>query len=110
VLYLASDGEQGLPMIFDTSTRKSRRLARSLGKGSYGALRFGPDGTRAALAVGTNDVAEVDAATGDVLRTFASGDQITSLTYVGGDLVVSREAWRGDVWLARDPWGMPAKQ
>jgi serine/threonine-protein kinase len=105
VLYLAADGEQGVPMILDAALRKSRPVSRSLGKGSYGGLRFSPDGTRIALSVGLNDVVEVDAANGDVVRRFASGDQITSLTYVGRDIVVSREAWRGDVWLARDPWG-----
>jgi hypothetical protein len=92
-------------MILDATIRKSRPVSRSFGKGSYGGVRFSPDGTRIALSVGLNDVVEVDAASGDVVRRFTSGDQITSLTYVGSDVVVSREAWRGDVWLARDPWG-----
>jgi serine/threonine-protein kinase len=105
VVYLASEGEQGTPMIFDVQTKKSRRVSKSLGKGSYGAPHFSPDGTRVAIGVGLNEVVEVDVKSGDVARRFISGDQVTALTYVGGDLVIAREAWRGDVWLAHDPWG-----
>ncbi len=107
VAYLASEAEQGTPMVLDLATKKSRRMSKVLGKGSYGALRFSPDGTKIALGVGLNDVVELDATTGDVLRRFTSGDEITALTYVGGDVVVAKEAWRGDVWAARDPWGRP---
>jgi eukaryotic-like serine/threonine-protein kinase len=105
MLYLASEGEQGTPMLLDLTTRKSRRLSKSFGKGNYGGAHFSPDGARVALTLGLNDVVEVDVKTGDVVRRFKSGDQITSLTYMGRDLVVSRDGWRGDVWLARDPWG-----
>jgi hypothetical protein len=107
-VYLASDAEQGTPMVLDLATKKSRRVSKALGKGSYGALRFSPDGKKIALAVGLNDVVEVDAATGDVMRRFSSGDEVTALTYAGADLVVAKEAWRGDVWMAKDPWGAPA--
>ena len=105
VVYLASEGEQGTPMIYDVAARKSRRVSKAFGKGSYGAPRFSPDGTRVALAVGLNDVIEVDARSGEAMRKFTSGDQITGVTYVGRDVVISREGWHGDVWLAQDPWG-----
>jgi len=105
VVYLASEDEQGTPMIYDAVTRKSRRLSKAYGKGIYGAPRFSPDGTRIALAVGLNDLVEVDAKSGEVIRRFTSGDQITGVTYVGRDVVISREGWHGDVWLAKDPWG-----
>jgi serine/threonine protein kinase/Tol biopolymer transport system component len=105
VVYLASEDEQGTPMIYDATTRKSRRLSKAYGKGVYGTLRFSPDGSRIALSVGLNDVLEVDAKTGEVARRFTSGDQVTGLAYVGKDIVISRDGWHGDVWIAQGPWG-----
>ncbi len=109
VAYLTSEAEQGTPMLYDTRSKKSRRLASALGKGIYGGVRFSPDGARIAIGVGLNDVQELDVATGHVLRRFTSGDQITSVSYVGRDIVVSREGWHGDVWLAKDPFAPPPR-
>jgi Tol biopolymer transport system component len=103
--YVAMDGEEGTPMLFDVSARRSRRLSPALGKGTYGALRFSPDGRRVLVAVGLTSLAEVDARTGSIVRRFTSGDQITGITYAGGDIVAARQGWRGDVWLAQEPWG-----
>jgi len=105
IAYVALDGEAGTPMVLDVATRRSRPLSPAMPKGSYGALRFSPDGRRVLVAMGLNQLAEVDVASGDIVQRFASGDQLTSMTYLGGDPVVSRIGWRGDLWSARDPWG-----
>ncbi|HTQ47023.1 MAG TPA: protein kinase [Polyangiaceae bacterium] len=103
--YVALVGEAGTPMMLDLRTTRSRPLSPALHLGSYGAVRFAPDGKRVLVSVGLTQLAEVDAATGAVARRFDSGDQITSTTYLGKDIVVSRVGWRGDLWSASDPWG-----
>jgi serine/threonine-protein kinase len=103
--FVAVAGEAGTPTILDRATKRSRPLSPELRPGSYGSVRFSPDGRRVALWVGLTQLLEIDAASGAVVRRFDSGDQITSVTYVGRDLVISRIGWRGDLWSARDPWG-----
>jgi Tol biopolymer transport system component len=104
VAYVALDGDSGTPTVLDLPTKKSRPLSPALGKGAYGGLRFSTDGKRVVVSIGLTDLAEVDVASGGVVRRYSSGDQVTSVTYVGRDIVVSRIAWRGDLWSARDPW------
>jgi len=103
--YVALVGEAGTPTMLDLRTTRSRPLSPALHLGTYGALRFSPDGKRVLVSAGLSQLAEVDAATGAVARRFDSGDQITSTTYLGKDIVVSRLGWRGDLWSASDPWG-----
>jgi Tol biopolymer transport system component len=107
--YVALVGEAGTPMLLDLRTTRSHPLSPALHLGSYGALRFSPDGKRVLVSAGLSQLVEVDASTGTVARRFDSGDQITSTTYLGKDIVVSRVGWRGDLWSASDPWG-PAGQ
>jgi Tol biopolymer transport system component len=107
VAYVALDGDAGTPMIVDLTTKRARPLSPSLGKGSYGGLRFSPDGKRVVVSVGLTDLVEVDATSGAELRKFTSGDQIISVAYVGKDITVSRIGWRGDLWSAKDPWRKP---
>ena len=103
LVYVATDGEQGLPTVMNLTTRQARALSPALGKGVYGGMRFSPDGKRVAVTVGLTELAEVDAATGAIVRRFTSADQLTSLSYLGRDIVASRQGWRGDLWMARDP-------
>jgi hypothetical protein len=104
LVYLATEGEEGTPTVMDLSSRRTHPLSPSLGKGVYGGLRFAPDGKRVAVTIGLTDLAEVDLATGAVVRRFTSADQLTSISYLGRDVVASRQGWRGDLWMARDPW------
>ncbi|HEX8793568.1 MAG TPA: protein kinase [Polyangiaceae bacterium] len=106
--YVALVGEAGTPMLLDLRTTRSRPLSPALHLGTYGALRFAPDGKRVLVSAGLSQLVEVDASTGAVARRFDSGDQITSTTYLGKDIVVSRVGWRGDLWSASDPWGPSA--
>jgi Tol biopolymer transport system component len=104
LVYVATDGEVGVPVVMNMTTRQTRPLSPALGKGVYGGLRFSPDGKRVAVTVGLTELAEVDATTGAIVRRFTSADQLTSISYLGRDIVASRQGWRGDLWTARDPW------
>ena len=105
LLYLESSGRgsEGLPRVLDTASGRSRRLSASLGSGDHSASAWSTDGTRIAVLNGLQEVVEVDAAHGNVLRDYRSGDALLDgMAYVGPDLIVVLGTWSGDVWTARD--------
>ena len=100
VLVTGDDG--GTVRRWQVATKLGEQMA--LMQGGVRAIAAMP-GTSQVMLVAEDQAMVVDAASGEIVRRFVSGDQVTALTYVGSDVVISREAWRGDVWLARDPWG-----
>ena len=92
-----------IPMVFDASTGRSRRLSPDLGEGAYESVAFSEDGKRVGLFAGAagNSIVEVDAATGAVLRTIDAGmSSLFKLSYDGGQLIAARSKYVGNLWLA----------
>lgn len=108
IAYLASAPEGETPMVLDPRTGRSTPLSRKLPRSTYGQLRFSPDGRHVAMLQGDNRVLEVDASSGEVLRTIATGgDQIFQPTYTRSELLVVRGMWIGDLWMGDDPLKQP---
>jgi hypothetical protein len=96
-----------IPMIFDPRTGRSARLSPDLGEESYGPMAFTGDGRRIGILAGAagNQIVEVDATTGAVLRTINAGaSTLYRLAYDGNDPIVGRSQWVGNIWVADGPF------
>jgi Tol biopolymer transport system component/tRNA A-37 threonylcarbamoyl transferase component Bud32 len=103
IAYLAGEAptKKSTPMLFDLRTGRSAPLSASLKPGIHGQATFSPDGRRVVLADGRNAVAEVDVATGVVLRRVSDPEsQIGRAVYSGDEILLARALWVGDLWLA----------
>jgi Tol biopolymer transport system component len=99
--YIPDDGAKVVPRVLDLRTHETSPLVRDASPGLHAVLRFSPDGKRVLMNDGLVALAEVDVASGRVVRRYSSGDQLGSATYVGASVVVARQTWRGDLWTAR---------
>jgi tRNA A-37 threonylcarbamoyl transferase component Bud32/dipeptidyl aminopeptidase/acylaminoacyl peptidase len=90
-----------VPTVWDGRAGTLRPLSPKLTPGRYAYLRFSPDGKRVALVRGDSEMMEVDAASGAIVRTFATPneDQLFQPTYTPSGLVVVRVRWQGNLWM-----------
>jgi Tol biopolymer transport system component len=103
VAYEAGEGptKKSTPMLFDPRTGRSAPLSPSLRPGIHGQPTFSPDGRRVVLGDGRNALAEVDVASGAVLRRVSDPESmIGRAVYSGDEILVARALFVGDLWLA----------
>jgi Tol biopolymer transport system component len=100
------DGAHLVPMLADLATGRRARLSPKLNEGRYRELAFSPDGRRIVLLSGSNEIVEVDATTGAVVRTISTGSSMVQGLSYGladadrGEILAARTQWVGDVWIA----------
>ncbi|MGH7298368.1 MAG: hypothetical protein ACRELB_25740, partial [Polyangiaceae bacterium] len=100
--YFAGSNEtEFVPTIWDGKAGKLRPLSPRLGAGRYGYIGFSLDGRRLVLVRGQTELVEVDAATGAIVRTYATptDDQLGAPVYTPSGLVAVRVRWQGNVWM-----------
>jgi hypothetical protein len=106
IVYLEGDNASDVtPMWLERPGGRKRPLSPALARGVWNGPRFSPDGKRVALIGGSEDVVEVDVASGRLLRKARQElSYIMAVLYVAKDLMVVRARWIGDVWIADKPF------
>ena len=106
VAFLAGGVADALPMIWDGHTGARRPLSPKLTPGRYASLRFSLDGKRVAVVRGDTDLLEIDAATGNIARTWTppNAEAAYNPTYTPVGLLVERVSWQGNIWVADAEW------
>jgi hypothetical protein len=106
VAFLVGGVADSVPMLWDGRTGARRPLSAKLQPGRYTSLRFSLDGKRVAVLRGDTDLVEVDATTGNVVRTWTApnAEAAYNPTYTPVGLVVERMAWQGNIWVADAEW------
>lgn len=83
--------------IVDTKTHALREL--TLPPSPWELVEWSPDGTKLLVVRSDAQFIELDVATGETLRTLASGAEVfAGVTYVGDEIIVGRGRWLGDLW------------
>ncbi len=100
--YTAYDGTDivGLPHVRVLATGADRLLSRDVPRGTYSAVAFSADGSRAALTDLARQVFVIDVASGRLVGRYQSGgEQVTGVAFANDGIVVTRGLWNGDLWL-----------
>ncbi|HEY2518324.1 MAG TPA: protein kinase [Polyangiaceae bacterium] len=101
LIYFELTAKGRLPRVRDERTGKDTPLSKALPEATYSRLAFSPDGKRVAVQLGTNAIADVDLATGAIVRRIeAPAEQFQSLAYTEGGFYVVRDQFVGDLWMA----------
>ena len=89
------------PMLLDLRSRRSRPLTDQRTPSAWRQVRFSADGRRVLLVRPTAAIAEVDVATGRILREIDGGaEAFVGATFLGDDIIVGLTGWNGDLWTA----------
>jgi Tol biopolymer transport system component len=102
IAYFSGDSPTAVvPTIWDSRTDSRRPVSPELARGKYRGMAFSLDGRRIAVIRGPDEVAEVDVATGGILRSISmEGQEVHQVLYTPAGLVLHQTGWRGDVWVA----------